>query len=85
MSELERIIHDKLYQNPTASLPRIEYNFSDYIYCEKVKKYTPKYFSDREYWIERLAEFPEKPDLPIINAVAHCCLVIGYRSLCQKD
>ena len=36
---------------------------------EKVKKYTPKYFSDREYWIERLAEFPEKPDLPIINAV----------------
>ena len=60
---------EKLYQNPTASLPRIEYNFSDYIYCEKVKKYTPKYFSDREYWIERLAEFPEKPDLPIINAV----------------
>lgn len=30
---------EKLYQNPTASLPRIEYNFSDYIYCEKVKKY----------------------------------------------
>lgn len=52
------------YDNPYKEIENFKYDFSDYIYDEKIKaeQYSEK---DTEFWMEKLKDFPIGPELPV--------------------
>lgn len=56
---------DTLYENEQADLPKLKFNFKDYLAKEKELKNEAKYLEDKEYWMNRIDEIPSAPELPI--------------------
>ena len=54
-----------LYLNENASLPRIEISFRDYVLTEIGLRKTKLYEKSKQYWLDRLVDFPLGPELPI--------------------
>ena len=45
-----------------------EISFRDYLVAEKKIKATPQYEKEKKYWMDRIADLPEAPDLPKLSA-----------------
>lgn len=46
--------------------PAPELTFRDYLAAEMKLRETPRYFSDKQYWKNRLEQLPEGPELPVL-------------------
>lgn len=55
----------RLYRDPERMLEPIDFTFRDYILGMEKLKQTKLYSCDKEYWLERLEDFPSSPDLPM--------------------
>ncbi|WP_432406648.1 AMP-binding protein [Wukongibacter sp. M2B1] len=53
------------YNNPNAELSEIDISFRDYIIAYKAYKNSETYKRDREYWMNKLDDFPSAPALPL--------------------
>lgn len=56
---------DRLYKDENCELPEIEVTFRDYQMLEMKNLNSPKYKEDEKYWLDRLADFPAAPELPL--------------------
>ena len=45
-----------------------EISFRDYLIAEKKLKATPQYEKEKQYWMERIANLPDAPELPKLTA-----------------
>ncbi|CNE41306.1 pyochelin synthetase [Yersinia nurmii] len=52
------------YAQPDKVLVPINVTFRDYLLAERKLRGSPKYIRDRQYWLQRLADFPSAPELP---------------------
>ena len=55
------------YMNPDADIKELDFTFRDYIMAYREFKNTDIYVSDKKYWLDKLAGFPQAPVLPIKN------------------
>ena len=55
----------KLYENPQLTLPVLELSFRDCVLGEQRLSQTKLYERSRRYWLSRLDNFPNAPDLPL--------------------
>ncbi len=64
---LEIIASDLMdyYKNPGLELPGLEFTFRDYVLAYQGIKNSKIYTSDKEYWLNKLADFPSAPALPL--------------------
>ncbi|MDD4111480.1 MAG: amino acid adenylation domain-containing protein [Herbinix sp.] len=53
------------YQNMNVNLPAINFTYRDYILALNDFKTSPVYFSDKDYWMSKLEDFPNAPALPL--------------------
>ncbi|MFZ5989459.1 MAG: AMP-binding protein [Bacillota bacterium] len=53
------------YNNQDMILPRQEFSFRDYMLAYEEFKSSELYRRDKEYWINKLEEFPSSPALPL--------------------
>jgi pyochelin synthetase len=56
-----------LYYKKGYSIPEVELTFRDYILAERKLKESKKYINDKEYWMNRISDFPVAPSLPTIR------------------
>ncbi|PEN43224.1 condensation domain-containing protein, partial [Bacillus toyonensis] len=62
-----QFIHKELmdfYHNPYLALPEIEVTFRDYMLAYKDFKDSQTYIEDKQYWMNKLENFPSAPVLP---------------------
>ena len=55
------------YVNPNVKLPKINYNFRDYMIAQEEFKKSEVYLSAKNYWLDKLPDFPSAPNLPYIQ------------------
>ncbi|WNF06405.1 non-ribosomal peptide synthetase [Brevibacillus borstelensis] len=55
----------RLYDDPDLELPPLELSFRDYVLAEHEIRRTEYYERAKGYWMERLADLPPAPDLPL--------------------
>lgn len=60
---------DQLYRNPSASMPSFELSFRDYVLAEQSLKQSDLYKKAKNYWLERLDDFPNAPELPLVKGM----------------
>jgi amino acid adenylation domain-containing protein len=53
------------YENPGTELPVLEFTFRDYMLALEELRGTEVYTRDKEYWLNKLEEFPLAPTLPL--------------------
>ncbi|MGQ3477836.1 amino acid adenylation domain-containing protein, partial [Paenibacillus sp. TY11] len=53
------------YHNPNAELPKLDFSFRDYILAYLDLKHSEIYELDREYWLNKVEDFPLAPVLPL--------------------
>ncbi|HEX3045685.1 MAG TPA: amino acid adenylation domain-containing protein [Bacillota bacterium] len=56
-----------LVSDPNRSLPELHYTFRDYVLAYRELKKSEAYQADKEYWLNKLDEFPPAPALPYIK------------------
>ncbi|GAA0740370.1 amino acid adenylation domain-containing protein [Gaetbulibacter jejuensis] len=54
-----------LYKNANASFDRLTITFRDYIVALNELKESPFYAKDRDFWLNKLSDFPSAPSLPL--------------------
>lgn len=59
------------YDNPQAEYKELEFTFRDYVLAYKEFKKSKYYKADREYWINKLAQFPPAPELRLSDNPAN--------------
>ncbi|XKK33298.1 amino acid adenylation domain-containing protein [Bacillus sp. A17A.1] len=57
----------EFYKNPNIRLPQVEISFRDYMLSYQKQKNTDEYMNDREYWLQKLKDFPPAPSLPLLQ------------------
>ncbi|MCR3758486.1 amino acid adenylation domain-containing protein [Clostridium felsineum] len=57
----------KYYKHPDICLPELKFSFADYMYGYKKLKESSIYKRDVEYWKQKINDFPEAPQLPLIK------------------
>ncbi|WP_158996978.1 non-ribosomal peptide synthetase [Pigmentibacter ruber] len=57
-----------LYFNPEFNLAPLKLTFRDYVINEEKIKNTIQYKKDEEYWLNKIKNFPNSPQLPIKNS-----------------
>ena len=60
----------KFYKNPDLKLPTIKYSFKDYLEAYEKLKNSDKYKKAKQYWLEKVPNFPSYPKLPFIKKVS---------------
>jgi amino acid adenylation domain-containing protein len=63
-----RIIHSEIlgyYFDPRLELPELQFSFRDYMLAYKALEDSPVYAAARDYWLNRLDDFPFAPELPL--------------------
>ncbi len=55
----------EFYINPNLELPPLDFTFRDYILAAKELKDSDIYQTDKEYWLNKLEDFPPAPQLPL--------------------
>ena len=60
----------RLYEDPDAELPAIDLTFRDYVYHTRDREASPELARARQYWMDRLPDFPPGPDLPLARTPA---------------
>ena len=60
----------QLYRDPGSELPPVDLTFRDYVMNEREREARPEFERARTYWMNRLAEFPPAPDLPLARPPA---------------
>lgn len=60
-----------LYMNPERPLLPITFTFRDYVLAERSLLASPVYEHSKNYWLERLNDFPSRPSLPLAVDPAH--------------
>ncbi|SFR83676.1 non-ribosomal peptide synthetase [Anaeromicropila populeti] len=62
---------DHFYYEPETELPELEISFRDFMLFQEELKARPsnkiKLEKDRQYWMERIDQLPEGPELPVIE------------------
>lgn len=58
----------QLYEDPDRQLPALDLTFRDYVIHERERETGPDFDRARKYWMDRLADFPPAPDLPLARA-----------------
>lgn len=56
-----------LYQEIEANLPEVDISLQDYMLHESELKLTRKYNTDKLYWLSRVNDLPEGPQIPILS------------------
>ncbi len=56
-----------LYQDPSLSLPPLEFSFRDYVLADQAERGSEAWERDRQYWLRRLDTLPPAPDLPLVR------------------
>ena len=56
------------YADPGLRLPALQLSFRDYVLAGEAEKQTRAWASDREYWLSRMADLPEGPELPLAKS-----------------
>ena len=56
---------DRLYNDENCILPEIPVTFRDYQMLEVKSRNSEKYRDDEKYWLDRIADFPAAPELPL--------------------
>ena len=63
---------DQLYHQPEKTLPKLEVRFRDLVLFERSQQEQPLKASqkehDRQYWLGRIDQMPEAPELPVVAA-----------------
>ncbi|GGS29398.1 non-ribosomal peptide synthetase [Actinokineospora fastidiosa] len=59
LSELDGLVHGG------EPAPRPAITFRDYVLAEHGLRDTPRYHRDRDYWLDRIADLPPAPELPL--------------------
>lgn len=63
---------DQLYHQPEKTLPKLEVTFRDLVLFERSQQEQPLKASqkerDRQYWLGRINQMPEAPELPVVVA-----------------
>ncbi len=54
-----------LYDNPKHVLPDLSLTFRDYVLAEKNLMKLPVYHQSKDYWLDRIVDFPARPALPL--------------------
>lgn len=54
-----------MYTNPYEEIDSIQCSFRDYILAYKAFKNTKVYASDKDYWLNKLTDFPNAPSIPL--------------------
>ena len=54
-----------LYSDPDAKLPELTCAFRDYVLAEQRLRGTPQHERAKQYWLDRLADMPAAPALPV--------------------
>ena len=57
---------DRLYSDPDAELKPLGVDFRDYVLYKQALEKTEKFSADRQYWIDRIDDFPEAASLPLL-------------------
>ena len=52
------------YVNPDIMLPKINYNFRDYMIAYEEFKQSQTYLDAKKYWLDKIEDFPSSPNLP---------------------
>ncbi|MBM0106531.1 amino acid adenylation domain-containing protein [Steroidobacter sp. S1-65] len=60
----------RLYADPDATLTPKQLSFRDYALAFQEMSASAAYLADRQYWMDRLADFPNGPDLPRLQEPA---------------
>jgi len=55
----------KLYNDPYIELPRLDCGFRDCVINYENLKETQRYMRDKGYWLDRVNNFPPRPNLPL--------------------
>jgi amino acid adenylation domain-containing protein len=58
----------KIYSNPSYLPLPLEISFRDYVIHLEEEKKTEKYQKARQYWLERVNQFPSAPKLPLAHS-----------------
>ncbi len=53
------------YREPDKALPDIDLTFRDYVLAERALEETAKFERDQAYWLARIDDLPNGPDLPL--------------------
>ncbi|MBE6034248.1 MAG: amino acid adenylation domain-containing protein [Clostridiales bacterium] len=56
---------ETLYFLPENALPETTLTFRDYLIAENRLRETQQYIKDKEYWLKRVEQLPQYPDLPM--------------------
>lgn len=57
----------EFYKNPDLELPEINFTFRDYVLASNKFKESEKYYLSKQFWQNKLPNFPLAPALPIIQ------------------
>jgi pyochelin synthetase len=58
---------DLIYHHQLELLPQIEISFRDYLITERRLRETTRYERDRSYWLNRINQLPDAPELPVLD------------------
>jgi acyl carrier protein len=58
----------KFYENESAYSKPLTLSFRDYVLHSKSLRDHPSYIADKNYWLDRLKEFPKGPPLPLLKS-----------------
>ncbi|MDH6351182.1 non-ribosomal peptide synthetase [Brevibacillus sp. 1238] len=56
---------ETLYKEPGKRLPELPITFRDYVLTERTLRETVAYSRDKAYWLSRIDDLPQTPDLPL--------------------
>jgi nonribosomal peptide synthetase protein BlmIV len=59
---------EQRYFEPGSAAPPQEFTFRDYVLAARELEHTPKYAKARAYWLDRVAQLPPGPALPLAMA-----------------
>ncbi|HEU5186255.1 MAG TPA: amino acid adenylation domain-containing protein [Gemmatimonadaceae bacterium] len=59
-----------LYRRPDEELPPLDLTFRDYVLHQRERETHPDFERAKRYWMERVADFPAAPDLPLATSPA---------------
>lgn len=89
-TSIQIIANDLLdfYFNPEKAIENTELTFRDYMVAYDSLKNTTKYLQDKEYWLNKLDNFPSAPDLPInlsnLNKVSRTFKRLSW-NICKNE